>query len=60
MPSKLLNELQSQFRTAERENKVPEEEHERDQPDFMETNENSNETIGTCLPPWLRKTLMMS
>ena len=50
MPNKLLKELQAKFKSAEIESKAPEEEHEKIQPDSMETNEDS-ETIG--MPPTL-------
>ena len=43
MPSKLLKELQTKFKTAIRE--ASEEEHEKVQPDFLEINEDS-EIIG--------------
>ena len=52
MPNKLLKELQAKFKIAERESKSLEEERcEKIQPDFMETNEDS-ETIGS-MPPTL-------
>ena len=49
MLNKLLKELQAKFKTAERASKLPEEEGENIEPDFMWTNDNSNETIGMPL-----------
>jgi len=49
MPNKLLKELQAKFKSAERESKAPEKEHEKIQPDLMETNEDS-ETVGMPSP----------
>jgi len=46
MPNKLLQELQNKFKTAEKESKATEEERKKIQADFMETNEDSKETIG--------------